>query len=197
MFVGSLVLASVGCGSEGDEELQHGSVKFDFRRGENVDTSPFVNTSIVEISLNYGDCLVEFYKKNPNWAKGGVDGESVFGTKELGGEGWSDELCERSDIECDVLDFRQEEASLTVTYAIRSEIENRTLHFGPLPFGALAECVSGGEPLVRVANNSAVRGLDGVPPEGEVLWLIQTFAPDQAEPDQGASITIEAEPVTQ
>lgn len=195
-----LGLSVVACDEDTGIDFQHGSVKLEFRRGDGVTESPFAGTSVMQVTLNYEACLIDFYKANPNWQQNGPDGGSVFGTREDGGEGWRDELCDRGNVECEVIEFDQQLDDsqgnfLKVVYSIAGDVENRTLHFGPVPLAPLANCEAGGTgATVRVASNGAVIGLDGVPPDGNRLWQIQKFDPSRAAADQGGSIGIDAEP---
>lgn len=195
-----MLLTAAGCDNPKGIDYKHGTIELAFKRGDGLADNPFGGTTVVEVNLNYETCLTDFYKANPNWEINGVDGEAVFGTKDLGGEGWQDELCERGTIDCSVIRFDQTidtnaPSFLKVVYAITdgAAIENSTLHFGPLPKASLAACEAGSLPTVRVASNGAVRGLSGSPPEGKVLWQIQKFNPGSAKTDQGASIDISAE----
>ena len=171
-----LGMGLVACEEEPGIEFQHGSVKLEFRRGDGVTESPFAGTSVMQVTLNYEACLIDFYKENPNWQQNGPDGGTVFGTREDGGEGWRDELCDRGNVGCEVIEFTQQldDAQgnhLKVLYSITDDVENRTLHFGPVPLASLANCDAGGTgATVRVASNGAVIGLDGVPPDGNRLW---------------------------
>jgi len=188
----------LACTEDSGLEYQHGSVKLEFRRGDGVGVNPFEGTSIMEVTLNYEACLIDFYTANSNWSPNGVDGETVFGGADLEGEGWKDRLCELGSIDCEVVSLTQQldpnlGSWLKVSYQISSEIENHEIHFGPLPLPDLAVCEAGAAPTVRVSNMSAVRGLDGLPPDGEVIWAIQKFNPDNAFADQGASINIDGE----
>lgn len=194
-----LALSVAACtGDDGGIDFNHGSVKLEFRRGNNVDDNPFVGTTVMQVTLDYQACLIDFYTANPNWRTDGTDGETVFAPRDDGGEGWRDELCERGNVECEVISFEQQfndnaSSSLTVLYAITGDVENRTLHFGPVPLPELANCEANSLAVVRVGSNGAVRGLNGVPPEGDPLWQIQTFGPTEAVANQGASIGIDAE----
>ncbi|MEM6990987.1 MAG: hypothetical protein AAF721_10830 [Myxococcota bacterium] len=196
----ALALSIVGCDEDPGIDFQHGSVKLEFRRGDGQAESPFIGTTVMQVTLNYEACLIDFYKANPNWRAQGPDGDTVFGARDLGGEGWKDGLCELGNVGCEVIDFTQQLDDnqgnfLSVLYSISdfNEVENRTLHFGPVPLPALAQCEAGSEATVRVATNGAARGLDGVPPDGNVLWSIQKFDPAKAVANQGGSISIDAE----
>ncbi len=196
----ALALSVAGCDGEEGIDFQHGSVKLEFRRGDGEAESPFIGTTVLQVTLNYEACLIDFYKANPNWRAQGPDGDTVFGPRDLGGEGWQDELCDRGNVDCEVISFNQQLDDnqgnfLSVLYSIKDSaaVENRTMHFGPVPLPALAACEAGSEATVRVATNGAARGLDGVPPDGNILWAIQKFDPGIAIANQGGSIGIDVE----
>ena len=187
-------------GTGASVDLQHGTVKLEFRRGDGVADDPFAGTSAIQITLAYQACLSDFYTANPSWTPSGPDGASVFGPYADGGEGWQDRLCELGNVDCEVVSFQQSlgaasGSSLQVVYSVTGPIENRTLHFGPLPTASLAGCAGSDLPIVRVANNAAALGLDGVPPDGSALWNVQAFSPGEAAVDQGAAIGIDVAPV--
>ncbi|MEM7154326.1 MAG: hypothetical protein AAF799_15880 [Myxococcota bacterium] len=182
-----------GCDEE-PESLEHGFVNVEFKRGQSEETSPYTGTSTVQITLLYRECLIAFYDANPQYQQLGEDGEPVFGARDLGGEGWFDRLCdERSgQADCTVLEFRQEldqASQLTIEYEINGDLEDRVLPFGPIPTEELASCAAGGQPIVRVGSNGAVRGLDA---NGDVVWATEAFEPSEAATGQGAPITIRA-----
>jgi hypothetical protein len=191
-----LLLAPLaGCPGEADEELEHGVVWLELRRGDSQADNPYVGTSKIEVTLLYRECLIAFYDANPDYQQYGIDGALVFGKLEDGGEGWQDRLCEipnNSRVDCTVDSFRQELAmtkQLTVVYSIEGDPENRELPFGPVPKASLADCEAGGQPIVRVGSNGAVRGIDG---SGNTLWNTESFNPSEAATDQGAAIGINA-----
>lgn len=193
----SLLLTAplAGCPQEPEEDLEHGVVWLQLIRGESQADNPYVGTASIQVTLLYRECLIDFYTANPDYEQNGIEGALVFGTREDGGEGWLDRLCEtpNSDrVDCTVTSFRQELATakqLTINYAITGDPENRELPFGPIPEPELAACEAGGLPIVRVGSNGAVRGLDG---SGNTLWNTESFNPSEATTGQGASIVIKA-----
>ncbi len=192
-----LSLSMVACGGDGPEELEHGTVKVRFRRAPNVDTNPFVGTVNVEITLDYLDCIIDFYNRTPDYTQEGVVGLPVFGTADQGGEGWVDRLCDNDDPEaadCNVVSIEQElvmSQRLTVLYEMTGEIEDRYVEFGPLPTEETAACEGFGQPIVRVGSNGAVRGLNG---NGDTVWETVSFDPDKAATGQGQAIEISGGP---
>jgi len=191
LVVMSLGSVSVGCAD--DMVLQHGVFNLEFDRAASEAESPYTGTEIVRATWNYDACLRGFYDANPNYSATGVDGESVFGGYDLGGEGWKDRLCddpEEGVAECEVLEFRQSltsGASLTVEYRVLQErLENWKLPFGPLPVEALAGCT----PVVsRPGTRQDVVGTD----DGEnQIWETSSLNPAMATTGQGGEIVINA-----
>jgi hypothetical protein len=191
------MLALPGCPKE-EEELRHGIVKLLFLRGEGEDASPFSGTAQVTITMEYRDCLIGYYDANMNMRQQGVDGELVFGSEELGGEGWLERLCEleiESMIDCTVEEFTQEldvgAPKLTVVYNVSGEMEGRQLPIGPFPDREEAACMGGALPEVRLI------GARGHNADGTEVWRLQaTGASADAVIDQGAAIEIAAERAT-
>lgn len=191
-----LVLAPLaGCNDDPVEDLDHGVVWLELRRGESQPDNPFVGTAKIQVSLLYRECLIDFYEANPDYQQYGIEGALIFGKRADGGEGWFDRLCDTSRsgaVDCTVDEFRQELSTakqLTITYSINGNAEDRELPFGPVPKAELAACEAGGQPIVRVGSNGAVRGLDG---SGNTLWNTESFSPAEAATDQGAAIGIKA-----
>jgi len=194
----SLLLLTVplaGCPDDAEPELEHGVVWLQLLRGESQADNPYDGTAFIEVTLLYRECLIDFYTANPDYGQNGVKGAEVFGGLDAGGEGWLDRLCETPNpnrVDCTVESFRQEletASQLTVTYAIEGNPENREVPFGPVPDAGLAGCEAGGQPIVRVGSNGAVRGLDG---NGNTLWNTESFNPAEAATGQGAAIEIKA-----
>lgn len=192
MAVAALTLLT-GCPEEDDVELEHGTVKIEFQRALNEGESPYIGTVVVEASLTYEKCLIDFYDNNPNYRQTGPDGDLVFGTMDQGGEGWRDRLCDGGSVDCTVESFTQQLGSmanfLTVRYALGGDdIENREVQFGPIPLASLANCEGGAAPTVRVGVG-AVRGLSA---GGDTVWEMKSVDPDRAQVGQGQSIDIRA-----
>jgi hypothetical protein len=181
-----------GCAKE-EEILTHGYVKLELRRGESQASNPYVGTSTVVATMQYRECLDNFYGSNPDLRQTGVEGETIFGGEDLGGEGWADRLCEAGTesqmAECTIAGIDQkldQVKQLTVTYAITGEAENRVLLFGPLPTKETAGCL---DPIVRVAANGAISGNDG---SGNKIWVTESFSPTEAITGQGGAIVVRA-----
>lgn len=186
-------LLVAGCEEE-EEELTHGFVKLELRPAENVDVSIFAATAEVVGIMTYGECLVSFYNSNVNWASDGIDGGPVFGTREDGGEGWKDRLCEQDAAEqadCEILELTQlldQTAQMRVRYAINdTNLEGRFLKFGPLPTQELAMCEGGLAPLVRTTGPGTLQGFDV---GGNKIWDTETFDPSEAATNQGQAIRV-------
>jgi hypothetical protein len=185
------VLAAAGCKAE-ELEYRNGYIKLDFARGLSTDSNPFETTTQITAVLNYRDCLQEYYSNNMNQRQDGVDGAKVFGTKEDGGEGWLDHLCEidlPQGIDCEVESLTQQldvgVPKLTIVYNITGPIEMRQLAAGPFPDSDEAACMSGTHPEVGLGS---VKGSNS---DGDV-WNTETFDPTTAVVDQGGAITIYA-----
>jgi len=183
-----------GCPGDPEDPLEHGIINVEFRRGQSETSSPYEGTSRVGITLVYRECLTDFYGSTPDYQQGGVDSALIYGSLEDGGEGWLDRLCEDrpGQVSCTVEKITQEldaANQLTIDYLVDGEVEDRTLPFGPLPLASLADCEPGNDPIVRLVNAGAVRGLDG---NGGVVWITESFDPAEAATGQGAPITVRA-----
>lgn len=190
-----LAVAFTACGRSGGGDpstdpdaarAAHGDVAFALRRVESEAGSPFAGTQRVVATLDYRECLVDFYAGDPDWRQDGELGEPVF-------EIWQEELCADALFDCAVAEIDQDLESspprLTVTYDVEGDIEDHEVDFGPLPHASLAGCNGGADPIVRLGDASAVYGEDA---NGEVIWGIESFNPDQAATGQGLPITIRA-----
>lgn len=191
-----LILATLlplaGC-EEDAEDLTHGYVKLEMRRGESQASNPFIGTSNVVATMAYRECLQDFYEANPDLRQEGREGEKIFGTGELGGEGWTDRLCDKGTepamADCTIASITQQldvVEQLSINYTISGDLENRVLLFGPLPNKVTAGCEN---PIVRVAANGAIKGQNG---EGADIWQTESFSPTEAVTDQGGAITVRA-----
>lgn len=183
-----------GCPAPEGDDLEHGFINIEFKRGQSEMSSPYDGTATIEVTLLYLQCLTSFYEANPDYRQFGLEGALVFGTLEDGGEGWTDRLCEDrpAQVDCEVTSFRQELDSarqLTISYDVTGPVEDLLLPFGPLPTEELAACDGFDQPIVRVANQGAVRGLDA---NGNTVWNTETFDPPEAATGQGAPIQIRA-----
>jgi hypothetical protein len=189
--------ASTLSGCTDDEELlTHGFVQLEFRRGESQDGDPYQGTAQVIATMEYEECLTEFYDTNPGLRAEGPEGALVFGPREDGGEGWSDRLCEgdqvESQAECEIVSIKQNFETVnqvTIVYQITGPLEGYRLLFGPIPTEATAKCVSPTTPVVRIGQNGAVKGKDS---SGADIWTTESFTPGSAVTNQGAPIRIGA-----
>jgi hypothetical protein len=176
--------------------LTHGVVGLELQRGESQETNPYVGTAVVVATLDYRECLVDFYKANPGLRQDGVEGSTVFGTLDGGGEGWMDRLCDdtREHVDCEVAWISQHldamvMTGMTVTFDVSGELEGGRLWVGPLPTSETAQCAGGSAAVVGL---SSVAGRDS---NGEELWRLEAFSPSEAVTDQGAPITVYAAPL--
>lgn len=175
------------------DELTHGFVQLELRRGESQSDDPFVGTARVRVTLEYEACLVSFYEDNPALRAEGADGSLVFGPAADGGEGWRDRLCDATTathVDCVVSSIDQTLDTvkrLTVSYSVSGSLEGGVLLFGPLPNLDTAHCDTPTYPSVRFGSESAVEGIDG---DGKELWGTESASPATAITDQGAPIRL-------
>jgi hypothetical protein len=186
----STAMLAVACGDGTDDPTtdpdaalaHHGSVPIGFLRAEHESASPYGGRHIVSVTLDYLECLVDFYAAEPQLRQDGPIGAPVF-------EDWVDRPCTVNDVACRILSIEQDlDASpphLRVRYQIDTALEGRELGFGPLPDAELAGCV----PIVRLGSPDAIYGED---PDGEVLWTLSSFNPDTAVTGQGQAIAVHA-----
>jgi hypothetical protein len=182
-----------GCSSD-EEILRHGMIKIDPRPLEGQTGDVFNGTQEVLLAMRYEQCLADFYQQQPSWARDGIDGSSVFATREEGGEGWFERLCddpERDQAECEVVSIEQHlEADPQLHVRLRimdSNLEQAFLPFGPVPLAELAEC----QPVMRVTSNPA----QGFGAGNSRLWATQTWSDSVGAPNQGARIRVRVERV--
>jgi hypothetical protein len=178
------------------EPLTHGTVALEFHRGESQADNPFLGTATVQVTMEYLECLSAFYDANPSMRQEGPDGAEVFGSKELGGEGWTDRLChdKRTDqqAKCSILEIDQKlevVKQLTITYQLEQDnLEGARLLFGPIPTDETAECEAGLDARMRIGVNGA-KGKDG---SDNTIWDTEAASPNEVITDQGAPIRIAA-----
>ncbi len=166
------VLLAVGCGGAGDDP--NGVVKVEFNRAlsEAVEFPP---SPLIAVSLEYGECLLDYYEANPDARQDGVDGAEIF-------DSWLDRLCEGGSgfAPCEVVSIEQhleiERPKLTVEYEIDGELEGRRLLVGPFPTSETADCDNGLDATVRFGT------IDGL--------VVGSFDPSEAVVNQGGAIRI-------
>ncbi len=196
VLVPFLALAAAGCEEPPPEDLTHDFVKVQMLRSQAAADTPYTGTSQITITMSYDSCFVGFYQANPSFEPDGIEGGEIFGSMELGGEGWRDRLCDPTDAgqaACTVVSFNQEldaATQLTVTYAVEDVVENRFLKFGPLP---LVDKISeftcdGGSPRVQVD----AQRISGVNAGGTKIWSGEAVDTDVAAPGQGKAIQLRA-----
>jgi len=192
LALGTTMVFSTGCPEE--EASNHGYVKIQLLRAANQDQSPFGGTDKIRAIVFYGDstsqCLVEFYRGNPNWMIDGVDGGPIF-------EEWADKACQSQDddesIPCELAVIQQrgmeegETPTLDITYNVTgSELENRHLIVGPLPVADLANCDGGALPTVSIQ----APGITGLGTQGSPIWAGSSAPVDKATTDQGLPMKV-------
>jgi len=173
------------------EDLEHGVVLIRLQRAPDEPADPFVGTERVVITLNYEQCLFDFYVANPDYAQGGDLNMDIWGDS---GEGWFERLCQVDVpdlVDCEVVAFEQQLDPiplLRVSYNVTEPLEDMVLPFGPLPTAELAACAGDTQPTVRLTNGNLVRGFDA----GNVdLWSGQTFDPSVAATDDPNPIVVD------
>ena len=67
------VLCAVGCGGGGSVD-PNGVVKVGFNRAQSQDAQP-IPPDTIAVSLEYGECLLDYYEANPDMRQDGVEGE--------------------------------------------------------------------------------------------------------------------------
>lgn len=191
LLVGAAVF-SLGACKDPEEVLTHGVVKLEMRRSENQPTDPYAGTVSVTVTMTYRSCLGDLYDANPDLRQSGREGELVFGTEDMGGEGWTDKLCEPglvpSQADCSVISIEQRldpVKQLTVEYGITGSLETRVLPFGPIPTKETAGCL---DPIVR----AAAGGTKGYNGDGVVIWEASGIEPLDAVTDQGGEVVVKA-----
>lgn len=183
------VFTIAGC-EPSDPPLQHGFVKLDAKPLEGSGAEVFAGTTEVLMSMQYDDCLRDFYGRETSWSQDGVDGHPVFSGHEEGGEGWFDRLCddpETGQAECEVIEIKQ---FLEMTHQLQVRVrisepnlEQQFLKFGPIPLPDLAGCPS----LVRVTSQP-MQGFSGT----ERIWESKSWDESVAAPGQGKAIRVRA-----
>lgn len=151
---------------------------------ESEDSDPFVGTAEIRLTLKYEECLVDYYTaKHPEQALTGPAGTATFSA-------WVPRLCTEpvtdplvaceieglSAFEQVLIDNGQQSVyQMTITYTITdaSQINGRTLLWGPGPLESIAECEDTTRPFVRMTLISDVIGLGA---KGETLWAVSSFA---------------------
>jgi hypothetical protein len=181
-------------GDGGGGSDNHGYAKIQLLRAINQDESPFGGTETIRALVYYGDatsqCLVEFYRTNPNWRDDGVDGAPIF-------EAWTTRVCQTQDddesIPCDSAEIRQtgmeegEMPVLNLIYSVTgSELETRVLVVGPLPTAELASCDGGALPTVSIDAG----GITGQGSDGATIWQGVSASSYKASTNQSAPMKV-------
>lgn len=173
-MVGGLTLMS--CKEEEAEKF--GFTCIDLNQGEGVTSDPFIGTYRIIATLNYEQCIKDFYlDRHPELRFDGKEGPAVF-------DEWKERLCSEEvtgRIECEIEEFKQTLMSTgTPTYKMSisyitpksNELNGRTLLWGPGPLPDFAECTESQQPFVNLATLSGVIGQDK---DGKTLWQVQSF----------------------
>lgn len=175
-------------------DLEHGFVLIHLQRAADEPADPFVGTERIIVTLNYEQCLFDFYVANPDYAQGSGEDMNIWGTLDEGGEGWFDRLCEVDVpglVDCSVATFEQQLEPipvLRITYLVTEPLEDMMLPFGPLPTAELAACTGDVLPTVRLSSGDLVRGFDA---QNVDIWQGSTFDPAIAVTDDPAPIVVD------
>jgi len=174
-----------GCtsGDVGDGD-DHGFVKV--RLFALSDPRTFDGTVRVDVSLEYGQCLSDFYAgSGVALQQSGLEGEPIFAR-------WQSELCAvdlDAPAECEAIAIAQDlepgPGTLRLEYEVTDLGDTQQLAVGPIPRQSLTGC----PPVMELAP-ALVSGFGAT---GEKLWETLTFEPAEAEVDQGESIQIRAD----
>ncbi len=193
---GSTTMAADESSTGPDVELQHGFVRVQLQAAKGEERDPFAGTARMQITLNYEQCIFDFYVDNPDWRPDGPDGEAVFGSSDLGGEGWYDRLCsvDAPDIaDCDVAMIEQQLDPipvLRISYVVSGDLDGKVIPFGPLPTAALAGCTEAVQPTVRLSNGNLVVGYDDGSAE---IWDGADYDPAIVATDEQGPIVVQIE----
>jgi hypothetical protein len=188
-----------GSGGDGGGSDNHGYAKIQLLRAGNMDHSPFGGTDTIRALVMYGaatsQCLVEFYRANPDWRDDGVGGGPIF-------EAWTTKVCQTQDedesIPCDSatiwqsgLDEQDEIPYLNFEYhvsegASAEDLENHVLIVGPLPTAQLADCDGGALPTVSISAGN----ITGQGSEGGMIWQGTSCPEYMAQTNQGLPMKV-------
>lgn len=193
LALGTTAVLSTACKEE--EPSNHGYAKIQLLKAANQDQSPFGGTDSIRALVAYGEatsqCLVEFYRANPDWRDDGLQGGPVF-------EEWTSKVCETQDadesISCESgviwqsgLEELDEIPYLNIIYNVSGgDLENRVLIVGPLPTAELANCDGDSLPTVSIQ----APGITGNGADGNPIWQ-GTSAPEfKATTNQGLPMKV-------
>lgn len=178
MFVSVLLCTLMGLSSfackDKEEPETHGFVCVQLFPSSGVEEADLVGAQRVQITLNYGECLENFYQQtNPEYALANPEGQEIFTE-------WVDRLCAESDVtplfSCEIAgidSFTQElsedpnvPSRMRIDYQLTDSSETvatRKFVWGPIPLEELAGC----QPQVRLSAGANVRAFDA---NGEIIW---------------------------
>lgn len=163
-----------------EETEENGFACIELRRGEGIDSDPFVGTAKIQVSMSYDLCLQDYYaNKHPEFRPDGPAdaGGALF-------EEWKTRLCEEDPqrgISCEVESFAQTinpgsvppQYKMTITYNVLDPaLEGKRIIWGPAPLEAYAECDPGDRPFVRLTTLNDIIGTNGA---GDRLWNLQAY----------------------
>ncbi len=165
-FVVFAALALAGCEWFADEGA-HGIAVVELRADATDGEPVFAQTRRISIVAHYGECLREFYVREPEWTFEGDEGEGLFDGVALD---WRSTLCDGEQLDvpmaCEVFTVEQtlgDPPILVNAYNVEPPLDRHELAVGPLPAARLADC-NGGSPTV------AIGAVIGTNVEGEELW---------------------------
>ncbi len=190
---GTTTGGSSGGGSSGGlgPVTDHGYVRVMLTPTQNEPADLFDDTVEVEVRLQYGSCLEQFYSDHPELRDSGAAGAPIFAA--FADPAHPNYLCaqdapNRSEVDCDVMSIEQRlsDDEIRIRYTVHDDtsVEDALFHFGPIPCEVLTVC----EPFVSVAIDQwSVIGVNSV---GNLLFYASSFPQRDAVCGQGLPIEI-------
>ena len=197
MAVCTASVLSLSCKEEEVDEFGFTCVQLG--RGESVMVDPFPGTYEIIVTLNYEQCLIDYYTmKHPEMRLDGPDdmGPAIF-------EEWRTRLCSEDvsqRIECEIPEggfeqIIQETGIKSYKMSVRyrtldsNALDGRVILWGPAPLTENAECATGLSSFAQLGTLSGVLGRDK---DGNTLWQVQSFSDRRGKIDSKGAGCIKA-----
>jgi hypothetical protein len=189
---------SLSCKEEEVDEF--GFTCIELARGEGVTVDPFPGTHEIIVTLNYEECLIDYYTKTHPEMR--LDGPADMGPAIF--EEWRTRLCEEEvsgRIDCEIVELASFEQILQMTgtesykmsiryrVADSNALDGRKILWGPAPLTENAECAAGKSSFVQLGSLSGVLGRDK---DENTLWQVQSFGDRRGKIDSKGSGCIKA-----